>query len=312
MDATPAAHTSRFYLIRIAALFVLLIAAFAVIARYNASQRANLQQTTDNLAVLSVAQQNHDETIALHEKRIATLEEKFTKMAAASKSVAEPGPAAAFPADAQERIAKLEKELANLKAGPVSTSQDSEKTFRAIHLLSSYHHLADKVMSGKPFASELDALEELADKDDVIEKQLTILAPFASNGVPTYAQLLVSFDESLDQLTIYEATPPAGASLWERFVYNIRHLVNIRRTNEQQSGNSVEAIVARASAHLDRQETEAAIAEIKTLPDAARSNFTSWIEEAQMAAIAPGVIDNLEEPIMQKAFQPPAPETPKS
>jgi len=302
-DALPPVKT-RSPLLRIAVVLLLLIAAVAGYLHYNASQQVGKVQVNDNLAVLDVRLENLDRSISLHEKRIAALEE----------TAKTPAPATANGKD-EERITALEKEIAALKSAPPANAgtatMGGEQTFHAIRMLSAFNRLSDKIIGGKPFAAELSAFEE-QDSDVASSKPVTTLAPYADSGVPSYATLLSSFDESLDQLNILEATPPVGAGIWDRFVFNLKHLINIRRITSATTENSVDAIVARAEAHLENEEIEAAIAELKSLPDTARSSFAGWIEDAQLSTQAPALLDAAEEQVMQKAFhtEPPAPASP--
>ena len=139
-------------------------------------------------------------------------------------------------------------------------------------------------------------------ENESVAKALSELSPYAENGVPTFAQLLTSFDVALEQVNTMEGMPPPGATLWQRFVYNIKHLVRIRRLNDEQTGNSIDSIISRASAHLDREEIEAAQTEIKSLPDNARGAYAGWLDDAQANSDAPALIDQIEEQVMQKAF----------
>jgi hypothetical protein len=273
-------------------LFLLLIGAFAFYARYNITQRATGQQTYD---VFDARLENLDNSIRLHEKRLTELEQKLP----IPPQGAVPAEGNATATDA--RIAALEKKLADIKPANPDKPQSSEQVFQAIHLLSAFHHLSEKVVAGKPFASELSAYEE-ADGDAANSPPIVALSPYADNGIPTFAQLLASFDNSLEALGAMEATPPAGATLWQRFVFNLTHLISVRRTDEHQAEHSVDAILSRAQAHLDREEIEAAMMEIKSLPEHERSNFASWLEDARITTEALGLVDAIEEQAMQKAF----------
>ncbi len=310
MDNTELPEKRRFFTLRAFVLLVLLIGAFAWYERYFTNQRIGGQQVYDNLAVFDARLQNLENSILLHEKRLKEVEDAVQKLAAAPAppAILQP-PAASAPAIApnDDRIAALEKEIETLKA--TSDHMDSEKIYKSIRILSAFHRLSDKIMSGKPFATELTAFEEVAAPDESAGSPLSTLAPYADSGIPTFAILLVTFDQSIEGLNNAQAIPPASASLWERFKYNIAHMITIRRIDEVQSGTSPDAIVGRAQAHLEREEIEAAVSEIKSLPENLRTNFASWLDDAQIVTEAPSLVAQIEEQVMQKAFntQPPAP-----
>jgi hypothetical protein len=282
--------------LRLLLLLVVLVAGFAGYMRYVANQRAGGQQVYDNLAVFDTRLQNLENSIVLHEKRIKDLEDAAQKTGSAPQS---PAPMATAGAG-DDRIAALEKEIATLKAA--SPMQDSDKIVKSIRLLSTFHRLSDRVIGGKPFAAELTAFEEAASPDESAGAPLSTLAPYADGGIPTFATLLVTFDQSIESLNAAEAVPPANAGLWERFKYNLSHIVTVRRIDEAQAGNSADAIVGRAQAHLEREEIEAAVAEIKSLPESVRGNFAGWLDDAQIVTEAPSLVDQIEEQVLQKAF----------
>jgi hypothetical protein len=259
--------------------------------------------------------QNLETTIPLHEKRIADLEEKFKAPVPALAPIppaAQTMPAAGVATSGEDtqRLAALEKEVADLKASPQTSVGTPVQTYEAIHLLSAFHHFSEKVVSGRPFAEEITTLAELMGKSEATDKAFAALAPYAQNGVPTFAQLLAEFDQSVDQFNTFESTPPAGATMWQRFVFNLEHLVHIRKVDEAQKGNTPDAIVGRAQARLESEDIQAAVAEIKTLPDNLRAAFVAWTDDAKMAATAPAIVDTLEEKVMQKAFHTEAPPAP--
>jgi hypothetical protein len=298
---------------KLALLIVVLLGIVLILERYSASQHSQDQQVqvNDTIAVFDSRLQNLEKTTARHDDRIRELEETTHKLASAPPPAPAAAPAtapaespasAAAPAPAADdaRIEKLEKEIEALKAS--APMQTPEGLGQSIRLLLAFHRFSGKVLSGKPFAAELSAFEELDSPDESAGSPLATLAPFAGNGIPTFATLLASFDVSVDGLNAAQAIPPADAGFAERLKYNLTHMVSVRRISEGQTGNSVQAIVGRAQAHLEREEIEAAMTEIKSLPESARGNFSSWLDDAQMVTEAPSLIDQIEEEVMQKAF----------
>jgi hypothetical protein len=308
MDETETPKKSLFTRIRIPALLVLLAVLFAGFTHFFMNPRSGNQQVYDNLDVFGTRLQNLENSTILHEKRLKELEEETHRLASAPSPAPAPASASApgstepasGPAPSDDRIAALEKEIAALKTA--SPQRDNESIFQSIRLLSAFHHLSEKVIGGKPFAPELSAFQELASLDEAAGSTLATLSPYAESGIPTFATLLATFDQAVEGLNATEAVPPAGADFWKRFTYNLAHLVSVRRIDEAQTGNAADAIVGRAQAHLEREEIEAAMTEIKSLPDTARGNFAAWLDDAQMVTEAPSLIDQLEEQIMQKIF----------
>lgn len=296
MNETAPSKKSIFSVIRVLLLLALLTLAFVLYARYFNSQRQGGQFITADLSVFDARLQNLENSILLHEKRLKDLEESIQKQANTQQQpTSTPAPSSAD----EERIAVLEKQITQLMA---ASPHDNDKIMQSIRILSAFHRLSDKVIGGKPFTTELTSFESIAGPDESAFAPLTTLAPYADSGIPTFATLLVTFDQAVEGANAADAIPPATASFWERFQFNLAHLVTIRRIDDSTAGNSPDAIVSRAQLHLEREEVEAAAAEIKSLPDNVRSNFVAWLDDAQMVIEAPSLINQIEEQVMQKAF----------
>lgn len=312
------------------ALAVLLLLVCAVYYFMSKQALPSLKLSDEKITMLDVRFENIEKTTALYDGRIKKLEREVESLQATAQAATQanaiasapgnsgpddiqslpdataptpPAPAALTGEDAK-RIESLEKELAAIKAA--APLQDSAHVARSIKVLSAFHRLSDKVLSGKPFVEAQSAFEDVSGISEQQSKALAELAPYAENGVPMLAELLTSFDNAVDQLHSVLSVPPADAGVWDRFVFNITHLVRVRRIDEVQTGKDVDSIVGRAAGHLDKGEVEAAFAEINALPENVRANFTSWLEEAQASMDASGEIDQLEEQVMQLVFQPSA------
>lgn len=288
-------------------VFVALLAAGGVSYQRYAALHAGSQQLSGNLDTLDAQVHNNDETVTLHEKRIEALEEKVRQLEE-RKPEAAPAPADTPSASAPipggndvERIAALEKEVAELKAAPRSSGGGIAATTQAIKLFSVFSRLGTAVASGRPFATELAAFVDESGGDENAGP-LASLAPYADSGVPTLEGLFASFEDAADAATGADETPPDNAGFWARFVYNVTHMVKIRKIQDAGSGNSVNAIIARAQTDLQNGEVEAALAEIKTLPELPQSSFSTWIEDAQMTLDTPELLSRLEEDVMRKAL----------
>ena len=264
---------------------------------YSTSKHVGRQK--EDYSVTDTRLENIENTVSLHEKRIAKLEEQAAKPVAAPTAAGSP---AAANDNTNEKIASLEKEIKSLKFS--AAPQDPEHVAQAITLLSSFHRLSNAIVGGKPFAAELSSFLENfgADTDKSLNDIIAPLSPYADSGIPNSSTLNSVFDEALATMKKNEALPPDNAGFWEKLVFNITHMITIRRIDKSQGGISPDAIIGRADDDLNGEETEAAIAEIKSLPDNVRSNFNAWLEDAQISSIAPSVLDQIEEKVMKKAF----------
>lgn len=278
------------------------VSAFAIF--YYITQQHAGRQMADT-SVLDVRLENIADSVPLHEKRIAKLEEDIQKLEKTQSTAVAPVPNT----ELTDRIATLEAEIKSLKSsGPShkASASDSQQTARAISLLSVFYHLSSNITSGKPFIAELSSFQEkFGTEDKSLNDLVAAIMPYAENGIPTTNKLISAFDDSIDAMKRNDNSLPENAGFWEKLVFNISHMVTIRKVDKTQTGNSTNAILGRAEDHLDHEEVEAAITEVKSLPENVRNNFSLWLEDAQMASAAPSIVEQIEEKVMKKAFSVP-------
>lgn len=262
---------------------------------YNNTKQLGRQNV--DASVFDVRLQNLDDTTAAHEKRLTKLEEQMKALPAAGSARADQ-----VPSDINERLNALEK-AANAPKTRAGV-QNSEQVYAAITLLSSFHHVSAKILSGKPFAAELAAFQEKfnADGEKTLAPIITPLMPYADSGVPSVSTLISEFDEAAASVKGHDGGLLEGAGLWDKFIFNISRMVSVRRTDRPLTGNTSDAIIGRASDDLSGDSIDAALKEIQSLPETQRSAFAAWIQDAQAASIASSSVDQMEEQVMQKAF----------
>lgn len=282
----------------------LLIFLFIVVVVFSLFYYSNEKHATRimvDASVFDVRLQNMENSITAHEKRIAGLEEsggKTNNAAVESRVPAE----AKIPEEVNKRIETLDKEIKTLKSS--YAVKNRQETIQAIRLISTFNRLSRMITLGKPFSAELSAFLDMygADNDKSLEEVVAALIPYSDSGIPTQAALLDSFDDTVEALDNSPAAAPENAGFWQTVLFNLSHMITIRKIDKTQTGNSQEAVIGRAYDYLDNGENEAAVAEIKSLPDSIRNHFSAWLEEAQMVSLAPSLMDDLDEKVMKKAF----------
>lgn len=323
-DAAPTKSWAKYAVLILVIALIILTAGFIFTQR----QQAVLPGVAgEALAVLEAKFENLEKGVMRYEDRITKLEKDVSGVStevSGLKGNAETAPVvegaetvapvvdgsvATVPAvdsaaqdDNAKRLETLEKELLAIKAA--KPAFDSEHIAHSIKLLSAFHRLSNNVLAGKAYADSLSDFEDLIGDSTSQNKPLADLATYADNGVPTLAELLTTFDNSVEHLSSAQAVPPPEAGAWDRFTFNLKNLVRVRRIDEAQTGQDADSIVGRAAANLDKGQIEAAMAEINRLPDAAKNSFTGWLEDAQISLDAQGMVDELEEQVMGQVFQP--------
>ena len=140
--------------------------------------------------------------------------------------------------------------------------------------------------------SELEAFASVAPKDPAVPD----LRDLAAAGVPSRANLIERFPDAASRAIAAANPGDPNAGLVDRLMSSALSVVKVRKVGDV-SGDSAEAITARAEARLQQGDLEAALAEWRTLPEAsqaAASDFGEALaararaEKLIAASLAPG------------------------
>jgi hypothetical protein len=186
--------------------------------------------------------------------------------------------AAAPPSNAKE-VTELGTRIASLEKAQRAAEAD-----RPLRLAFVSGALRAVVERGEPFARELDAIRPLVSD----AKALTPLEPFAAAGVPRNAQLARELSALTGAMLSAAGSPPReGGGFMERLQQNAERLVRIRPISETP-GDDPATIVSRAEVKAANGNIPGSVAEVASLPVAARAPADAWIKraEAQQAALA--------------------------
>jgi hypothetical protein len=171
------------------------------------------------------------------------------------------------------RAAAVETELAK-RAGAQSSDRSGRFAVAAAAL-------AAAVERGQPFAAELAAVSSFAPDP----KLLAPLAPFAAAGVPTTAALGKELSALIPSLLAAVGGAPHEGSFLEKLQANAGKLVRIHPTQEAP-GSDPATVVERIEIKAGKSDITGALAELATLPPAARAPAAGWMDKAQAHSAA--------------------------
>ncbi len=174
------------------------------------------------------------------------------------------------------------------------------RTRNLVMRLNSFYRLNDAVRSGKPYADELAQMEELAAGEETLRAQLEKLEPYADTGILPPWQLREEFSAAAREAL----APKAGndAKFTDKMMANLKRLVVVRKIGAPADETGPKAAIARAEAHMDHQEVEAALAEIEDLPEPDRGPFAVWITMAHFVIGAPATLLAVQNQIVEDIY----------
>lgn len=176
--------------------------------------------------------------------------------------------------DLQSRLAEA------VAARQEARAAASDRTAVALAVL----QLRDALRTGDPFPNELAAVREVtAEAPEPMRPALgeatESLSPYAENGVPGIVGLTAAFPETARKIAAAGSGGDEGdwvADMKRR----VTGLVAVRPTGPVE-GDGTSAIVARAEAHLDAGNLNAAVSELEKLKGAAAEAAKPWLEKAR-------------------------------
>ena len=172
----------------------------------------------------------------------------------------------------QQRIAVLEQ---SAKAAREEIAKTSSRDSAARQALSAAA-LRDAVVSGAPFAAELAQAKSLG----AIDKEISVLEPFAATGIPSPAALAQELHNLLPAMVnLAGAQAPQGGFL-ERLQANAGKLVRIRPVDAPPSDDPL-AVLSRIENDVAKSDVAAALADLGKLPNPLRAPAQGWISKAQ-------------------------------
>ncbi len=165
---------------------------------------------------------------------------------------------------------------------------------KASGLVLAIAQLRDTALSGRPFASQLDAIDALAAEQPEIRAATSGLAARADSGLPTMDSLKARFSGIAGDIVTLARS---GDGDWiDQAAGRLSQLVALRRT-DGQSGDPVEDAVADIEKNMAAGDIAAAVATASTLSDSldgeAQRILENWLIDAKARASAVRALDAL-------------------
>lgn len=177
----------------------------------------------------------------------------------------------------QQNIQRLEERLdlvISENASNVSKEEDAE----GVRLLLAYERLLEAVASGKPYAQELQALQELAAEAPPLSEAAHMLDANANPGIRRMEDLIREF-QSLVPQALSSAKPERTGWLAKLSGW-LSEIVTIRRVTAAPGDMSTAGILSQVEAALQAGALKEAIELLDKLEEQPRSIYADWNQQA--------------------------------
>jgi uroporphyrinogen-III synthase len=183
---------------------------------------------------------------------------------------------------------------------------------REAALLLATARLKSAVEAGRPYATELAALDSLAAGESDVAGALAAakasLAPSAAAGIPTTAALLQQFAAVAQAALAVSggalAEAASGRGWLDRLLARLSRLVIVRPSDGSAAGDSVSARIARAETKAAAGDLAGTAAELDGLGGGAAEAVKEWRSAAAARLAAEPALDSLEQAALARVAQP--------
>ena len=225
-----------------------------------------LNELRTRLDEIANAAKSEAEAVDSLTQKVKTLEEK---PAPQLDKEAVDGEIASQIAPVTERLSGIERSQNEKLVGAANTAA----------LSIAFTNLKKAIADGKPFASELSAIELLApQKLPVFE-----LAPYKDKGVASLVQLKREFTDAAGNAIVQYYHGKSGSFL-DEVLSRAHGAIQVKPVGG--AGDTVEAILGRMESALNSGDVKAALSEGEALDNDAKKELKVWFDHAQARAAA--------------------------
>jgi hypothetical protein len=169
-------------------------------------------------------------------------------------------------------VAALQDRLVALESAQSRTADAAAAALAAAALV-------EASRSSRPFASEFAAVEHLLPPSS----EAQTLRRLAAVGAPSRASLSADFEPAAARAATAARAPGEGARLVDQIAYAVGSVISVRRVS-LTTGNSPDAVLARAEQLVADGDLEAAMTTLDALPPASREAMAPWRARAERRA----------------------------
>ncbi len=197
-----------------------------------------------------------------------------------------------------ERLAGLERtqgektsEVTERLAGIERTQSERSSDARTATVTIALNNLERAVNEGKPFATELNAIEKLTSEKLPVSE----LASYKETGVPSLSQLQHEFTDTVRDVIVKHYSGNAH-SFMDEVLSRARGAIQVKPIGG--AGDTVEALLGRMEKALKAGDLKGALTESAALDGPAKEELQAWLKHAQARAAADEAIRRTDEDLL--------------
>ena len=189
--------------------------------------------------------------------------------------IAQPAPAALAPVDAAPTsadVAALQERVGALEAAQTRTAAAAQAALAASALV-------EASRASRPFVEEMAAVERLLPPSP----ETRLLRRLAETGAPSREALSEDFQAAAARAATAARAPADGGGFFDQVAYALGSVISVRRVS-LTSGDTPDAVLARAEQLVADGDIDAALAALDALPPRAREATATWRARASRRA----------------------------
>ena len=173
-------------------------------------------------------------------------------------------PAAAAPVPSPVEVSALSQRVDGLAANQRRTATAAGEALAAAEL-------SEASQSSRPFADQLAALDRILPDSSA----LRALRSLAMLQTPSRTALVAEFADQADRVAVASRAAPKGSGLVAQIAHALAAVFTIRRV-DKLTGDSPDAVLARAQRQVDDGDLEDALVSLNALPAPGQKAIAAW------------------------------------
>jgi uroporphyrinogen-III synthase len=202
-----------------------------------------------------------------------------------------------------ERLSAVEQQAQQLAQRRQADGAGAADTVRPAAQALAVAELRDALRFSSPFAEQLEAVRQVVADDAALSATLDALQPMAAEGVPTRAELSSAFDRAAADAVAADMGASRDGMLGG-VLRRLNDVITVRRVDASAEGDSADARLARAETKLAAGDLQDAVAIVEQLPEPAKGEMQSWLQQARSRIAAEQALSQLSSQLMRSIAGP--------